>query len=62
MSTDPGRTAERRSRPAGGNGDTAKRRRARDVPSLTANRQQLLWAILENLSEGVVACDATGTL
>ena len=59
MSTDPGRTADRRARSPGGNGGTAKRRRA---PEPGANRQQLLWAILENLSEGVVACDASGTL
>lgn len=60
MSTDPDRSAERRIRsPGGGNGGTVKRRRA---PELSANRQRLLWAILENLSEGVVACDASGTL
>jgi PAS domain S-box-containing protein len=29
---------------------------------LTSDRQELLWAVLENLSEGVVACDASGTL
>ncbi|HEX6085313.1 MAG TPA: ATP-binding protein [Thermoanaerobaculia bacterium] len=60
MSTDPGRTSERRTRPPGsGNGGAAKRRRE---PQLTADRHQLLWTILENLSEGVVACDASGTL
>jgi signal transduction histidine kinase len=32
------------------------------TPSPGTNRQQLLWAILENLSEGVVACDAGGML
>lgn len=60
MSTDPNRTAERHIGPPGeGNGGTARRHRA---PELSANRQRLLWAILENLSEGVVACDATGKL
>jgi nitrogen fixation/metabolism regulation signal transduction histidine kinase len=63
MSTDPSRTAERRTNPSsGGNGGTATSRRVDAGPSLGANRQQLLWAILENLSEGVVACDATGAL
>ncbi|HVE72309.1 MAG TPA: ATP-binding protein [Thermoanaerobaculia bacterium] len=50
MSTEPNRTADRRTRVT------------HDVPSRSSNRQQLLWAILENLSEGVVACDAQGTL
>jgi signal transduction histidine kinase len=42
--------------------DAAKGVRPHAVPSPGSNRQQLLWAILENLSEGVVACDASGTL
>ena len=33
-----------------------------DVPSPGSDRQELLWAVLESLSEGVVACDANGTL
>lgn len=33
-----------------------------DTPLLSADKQELLWAILESLSEGVVACDASGTL
>jgi signal transduction histidine kinase len=35
---------------------------SRPGANLSADRQDLLWAILENLSEGVVACDANGTL
>lgn len=35
---------------------------ASDAALLTSDRQELLWAVLENLSEGVVACDASGTL
>jgi signal transduction histidine kinase len=35
---------------------------ARPSANLSPERQDLLWAILENLSEGVVACDANGTL
>ena len=59
MSTNPGRIVEHRTRPAGGgDGGAAKRRE----PELSGNRQRLLWAILENLSEGVIACDASGTL
>jgi PAS domain S-box-containing protein len=59
VSTGPDRTPERRPGPPdGGNGEAAKDR----GPQLSANRQQLLWSILENLSEGVVACDANGTL
>ncbi|HEX6100087.1 MAG TPA: ATP-binding protein [Thermoanaerobaculia bacterium] len=63
MSTDPGRSAGHRSgRPASGSEATAKSVRPRGAPLFGSNRQQLLWAILENLSEGVVACDASGTL
>lgn len=62
MSTDPGRTGERGRRSAGAAGDGPRRIRGLHPPSLRANREQLLWAILENLSEGVIACDATGTL
>lgn len=61
MSTEPGRSADRRGRsPAHVDDDGFAG--PREARSLSANRQQLLWAILENLSEGVVACDANGTL
>lgn len=56
MSADPGRTTDRgRARQAAGEEMSG-------TPSPSSSGQQLLWAILENLSEGVVACDAQGTL